>query len=89
MPIYNLEHGILDILAMGKIKDKRKGNLEKFLKKLLQFSLLLGGFGKSWRRIDHRLFFNDYLEDGDKPMIGCHWEFIRVRLFSRYERLSS
>ena len=41
MPIYNLEHGVLDILAMGKIKEKRKDNLEKFLNKLLQILMLL------------------------------------------------
>lgn len=90
MPIYNLEDGVLDILAMGKIKDKRKEHLQKFLTKLLQFSLLLGGFGKSWRRIHHRLFFSDYLEDGDKPMIGCHWEFIQSssKLFITVNELS-
>lgn len=76
MPIYQLNQGKLDILAMGNVSEKRKANLERFLKKLLQFSLLLGGFGKSWRRVDHRLFFPDYLENGNKPMIGCHWQFL-------------
>ncbi len=77
MPIYDLKHGALDILAMGKVKKKRKDNLKIFLTKLIQFSLLLGGFGKSWRRIDHRLFFEDYLDNGDKPMIGCHWQLVK------------
>lgn len=76
MPIYELNQGKLNILAMGNVSEKRKSNLEKFLKKLLQFSLLLGGFGKSWRRVDHRLFFPDYLDRGNKPMIGCHWQFV-------------
>ncbi|WP_330203589.1 hypothetical protein [Cyanobacterium sp. Dongsha4] len=90
MPIYKLEHGVLDILAMGKIKDKRKEHLHKFLTKILQFSLLLGGFGKSWRRIDHRLFYSDYLDNGNKPMIGCHWEFIKssTKLFIPINELS-
>ncbi|MEH2378248.1 MAG: hypothetical protein V7K27_04985 [Nostoc sp.] len=35
--------------------------------------MLLGGFGKSWRRVDHRIFFPEYLNG--KPMIGSHWEF--------------
>ncbi|WP_373480966.1 hypothetical protein [Geminocystis sp.] len=77
MPIYKLNHGKLDILAMGKMTEGRKNNLEKFLAKLIQFSLLLGGFGKSWRRVDHRIFFSDYLDNGNKPMIGCHWEFLK------------
>ncbi|MBE9221759.1 hypothetical protein IQ215_03530 [Cyanobacterium stanieri LEGE 03274] len=77
MPIYQLNHGKLDILSMKNISTARQNNLKKFLKKLLQFSLFIGGFGKSWRRIDHRLFYPDYLENGRKPMIGCHWEFIK------------
>lgn len=77
MPIYTLNHGTLDILPMKKLTQSRKNNLSKLLKKLVQFSLLLGGFGKSWRRIHHDLFFPDYLEDGNKPMIGCHWELIK------------
>lgn len=38
--------------------------------------MLLGGFGKSWRRVDHRLIYPDYLSNNKKPMIGCHWEFV-------------
>jgi CRISPR-associated protein Cmr6 len=37
----------------------------------------LGGFGKSWRRSDHRLFFEEYYEnDRYKPLIGCHWQWL-------------
>jgi CRISPR-associated protein Cmr6 len=68
IPIYDLNNGILDILVMGNLAEERKTNLTNFVKKLMQFSLLLGGFGKSWRRVDHRLFFEEYLEDDDKPM---------------------
>ena len=77
MPVYNLKNGVLDILAMGNLTEARQKSLKNFLIRLVKFSLLLGGFGKSWRRIDHRLFMPDYLENkGDKPMIGCHWQFI-------------
>ena len=31
----------------------------------------LGGFGRSWRRPDHRIFFPDY----GKTPIGCHWQW--------------
>jgi len=40
--------------------------------------MLLGGFGKSWRRVDHRLFYPSYLGEGEikkKHTIGCHWKF--------------
>lgn len=76
MPVYELFEGKLDILAMGNIPSNRRKNLQRFVKKLLQFSLLLGGFGKSWRRIDHDVFYSKYLDSGKKPMIGCHWQLL-------------
>ncbi|MBD2327966.1 hypothetical protein H6G21_13865 [Alkalinema sp. FACHB-956] len=71
MPTYTLENGQLDLLYMKEMKPE----LELFLLSLVQFSILLGSFGKSWRRIHHGLFHRDYFKRGDKPMIGCHWEF--------------
>ncbi len=41
--------------------------------------MLLGGFGKSWRRADHRLFFPEYYAGGQKPLIGCHWQWLGER----------
>lgn len=72
MPTYNLEIGKLDLLKVGDISQE----LKKFLRYLLRFSMLIGGFGKSWRRIHHQLFYPSYFQKGDKPMIGCHWEFL-------------
>jgi len=34
-------------------------------------TMSLGGFGRGWRRPDHRIFMSDY----DKTPIGCHWEW--------------
>ena len=76
MPIYDLENGNLHILCMRKVSDEYKKELGALVFKLLQFSLLFAGFGKSWRRVDHRIFFPEYLKDNYKPMIGCHWEFV-------------
>jgi CRISPR-associated protein Cmr6 len=75
MPTYDLQVGSLDILSCGIIPEQEKELLEQLVKTLIQFSLLLGGFGKSWRRIDHRKFYPSYLADKKKAMIGCHWEF--------------
>ncbi|MBW4549357.1 MAG: hypothetical protein KME25_33880 [Symplocastrum torsivum CPER-KK1] len=72
MPTYNLQRGRLDLLQVGEISPQ----LRKFLRHLLRFSMLLGGFGKSWRRIHHKLFYPNYFNNGDKPMIGCHWEIL-------------
>ncbi|MBO1071863.1 MAG: hypothetical protein HEQ13_21935 [Dolichospermum sp. DEX189] len=76
MPIYDLQKGILSILCMKNSTDEYKDKLKKLVVQILKFSMLIGGFGKSSRRIDHRIFLPDYLEPGNKPMIGCHWQFI-------------
>lgn len=50
--------------------------LKQLVAKLMQFAMIFGGFGKSWRRVDHRQFFKRYYEDDpDKGLIGCHWEW--------------
>jgi CRISPR-associated protein Cmr6 len=70
MPIYKLSNGELSLIRAGKVKPE----LEAFLSSLIKFSFLFGGFGKSWRRIHHKLFYPSYFSNNDKPMIGCHWE---------------
>lgn len=71
MPIYSLQNGRLDLLQVSEAGIE----LKAFLESLVKFSMLLGGFGKSWRRVHHERFYRDYFKDKDKPMIGCHWEF--------------
>ncbi|NET45714.1 hypothetical protein [Okeania sp. SIO2B3] len=75
LPTYELNEGKLEILCLGNMTEQQHGNLKKLMLNIVKFSLLLGGFGKSWRRIDHRLFFSEYFRHNNKPMIGCHWEF--------------
>jgi len=41
-----------------------------FVGKVLQFAYIMGGFGKSWRRVWHSQFKPDY----KKFAIGCHWQ---------------
>lgn len=72
MSTYYLSSGRLDLLEVKSVSPE----LKKFLKSLVQFSCLLGGFGKSWRRIHHGIFYTDYFKNDDKPMIGCHWEIL-------------
>ncbi|MEI6428765.1 MAG: RAMP superfamily CRISPR-associated protein [Pseudanabaena sp. ELA607] len=73
MHIYDLEKGKLEVLRATN--QEISPQLSEFLKYILRFSLVVGGFGKSWRRTDHRLFYPSYL-NGSKPMIGCHWEVL-------------
>jgi CRISPR-associated protein Cmr6 len=73
MPTYELNAGTLNILCMAAPSAEYKKELRTIATQILKFSLLLGGFGKSWRRIDHRIFFPEY----EKHLIGCHWEFTK------------
>ena len=51
---------------------KQRQKLQTLIEKLTQFAMLLGGFGKSWRRADHRKFYPEY----KKHLIGCHWQWV-------------
>lgn len=90
MPTYELLNGTLNILGMRDISEKEQKNLKLFVTQLVKFTLLLGGFGKSWRRVDHRLFFPDYLNNNANPIIGCHWQFSQVseKLYCPVTRLN-
>ncbi|MBF1990823.1 RAMP superfamily CRISPR-associated protein [Fischerella thermalis] len=82
MHLYNLKSGTLDIFSF-----KQSSNIEKdgeLLTMLIKFSLLLGGFGKSWRRVYHKLFYKSYFDNNDKPMIGCHWKFTNSSEVKKY-----
>lgn len=70
MPTYKLSDGKLNLIRVREVKPE----LEIFLISLIKFSVLFGGFGKSWRRIYHKLFYPSYFNKNDKPMIGCHWD---------------
>ncbi|MCT7993375.1 hypothetical protein [Laspinema olomoucense] len=41
-----------------------------FIENVLRFAFVMGGFGKSWRRVWHKQFYPSY----QKLEIGCHWE---------------
>jgi CRISPR-associated protein Cmr6 len=58
-------------LPLSEIED-----LRTFLAALHGLVLVLGGFGKGWRRIDHE-FFGASMRAGryDKAPIGCHWQW--------------
>jgi CRISPR-associated protein Cmr6 len=45
----------------------------RFIEWVLKFAFVMGGFGKSWRRIYHQKFYPEYVKD-KKIHIGCHWE---------------
>ncbi len=74
-PTYKVK-GILRWRLTQEISPERKSALTKLIKALMRFAMLLGGFGKSWRRVDHSLFFEEYYEGAQaNPLIGCHWQW--------------
>ena len=82
VPSYEVE-GELGWLLTQKLSEEHKVALEHkaALKNLIlhlnQFAMIFGGFGKSWRRADHRLFYKKYYKESNyrKPLIGCHWDW--------------
>jgi CRISPR-associated protein Cmr6 len=53
------------------LPNEQRKALKDLVVRLMQFGMLFGGFGKSWRRADHRRFMEEY----DKQIIGCHWQW--------------
>ncbi|NEP61922.1 MAG: hypothetical protein F6K31_34060, partial [Symploca sp. SIO2G7] len=99
MPVYETGDSWLNLLIMRKISEGDRKNLRIWAIQLVKFAMLLGGFGKSWRRVDHRLFshateFRGYLTNWQQqninPMIGCHWQFTESSkpLYVRVENLA-
>lgn len=78
-PIYDVEGDLIWLLTQNLDRPDHQDTLKKLIAALTRFAMLLGGFGKSWRRADHRLFYEDYYEDSYKPLIGCHWQWLGER----------
>jgi CRISPR-associated protein Cmr6 len=72
VPVYDIKDATLTILSVhNNLTLEQKKELKDFTIRLMKFAMLIGGFGKSWRRSDHRKFYPSYKDQ----MIGCHWEF--------------
>ncbi|HEY9599529.1 MAG TPA: RAMP superfamily CRISPR-associated protein [Cyanophyceae cyanobacterium] len=70
-PTYNVEGDVIWSLTRP-LPDAETIALQNLVTDLMWFAMVLGGFGKSWRRADHRLFYDN--EDYQK-LIGCHWQW--------------
>ena len=66
--IYHTE-GILHLGIDTNHPKARPDDDMDFVMQLLRFAYLMGGFGKSWRRVWHNTFYQSY----QKFPIGCHW----------------
>jgi CRISPR-associated protein Cmr6 len=74
---YKIENGCLTIRLNRhdlNLTDTQKNDLQNLAEKLLHFSVVFAGFGKSWRRVDHQKFYKVF--DGSyRKQIGCHFWF--------------
>jgi CRISPR-associated protein Cmr6 len=71
---YDVTGDLVWLLADMADQFEHRQQLQDLVIKLTQFAMLLGGFGKSWRRADHLKFpLNKKIYD--KHLIGCHWEW--------------
>jgi CRISPR-associated protein Cmr6 len=68
--------------GLQELETKRQQTL-KFVKALIQFAYVMGGFGKSWRRVWHKnpdawrqQGFPEFLPSYTTRAIGCHWEWL-------------
>lgn len=75
--IYEIKQGCLKIFCQHRqASESEKAQLKALAMALVQFAMLLGGFGKSWRRVEHETFWRQYFDNPSKRSIGCHWEFV-------------
>jgi CRISPR-associated protein Cmr6 len=58
-------------LTRSCAKVEHQALLAELLSALHGLTMSLGGFGRGWRRPDHRIFYQGY----DKTPIGCHWQW--------------
>jgi CRISPR-associated protein Cmr6 len=76
-------------LNTSSLSPTKKEVLVNLLRSLHALTFTLGGFGRGWRRPDHRIFMPNYFLGPDpKPPIGCHWQWRDSVLISNYPGLA-
>jgi CRISPR-associated protein Cmr6 len=72
-PTYDVE-GEVTWFCTQELSEEQTEALKNLVSDFMWFAMVFGGFGKSWRRADHRLFYQN--EDYEK-LIGCHWQWTK------------
>lgn len=70
-PIYATTGQLQWRLTRSAGSDEDTAMLAELVAALHGLTMSLGGFGRGWRRADHRIFNPDYR----KTPIGCHWQW--------------
>jgi len=76
VPTYEVAGKLEWILTRPLANDDHLNKLGNLILHLNMFAMIFAGYGKSWRRADHRLFYPDYYQGNNKPLIGCHWQWM-------------
>lgn len=84
-PIYIVEGDLYWMLNRPLTDTAQRKALSNLIKALTHFAMVFGGFGKSWRRADHRIFYPEYADQDAKPLIGCQWEWSEQSLTDNYK----
>ncbi|MBW4433159.1 MAG: hypothetical protein KME28_15880 [Pelatocladus maniniholoensis HA4357-MV3] len=71
--IYNTQDSNPTYETAGVLHINASQNDLRFLEWILKFAFIMGGFGKSWRRVFHKKFYFEYVKRRGIH-IGCHWE---------------
>lgn len=74
-PTYKVEGDVIWSLTRPLPNEEQTAALQKLVTDLMWFAMVFGGFGKSWRRADHRLFYESDGDEDYKKLIGCHWQW--------------
>jgi CRISPR-associated protein Cmr6 len=84
VPSYEVA-GELSWTLTAELSELERQKLLVLIRGLVRFAMIFGGFGKSWRRVDHRRFLSSYnTGPRSKPLIGCHWKWEERSLTGNY-----
>jgi CRISPR-associated protein Cmr6 len=84
--VYDVK-GRLNWYRTRTLDEEQKKSSFKLITHLTRFAMVFGGFGKSWRRAHHDLFYPQYYNRENKSLIGCHWEWMPDSLNKNYSVL--
>lgn len=77
--------GLLQWRLTRSLDSSATKDLAELMAGLVGLTMSLGGFGRSWRRPDHRIFKPDY----GKTPIGCHWQWLQPDLLPAWIHVQS
>jgi len=69
-PTYNVEGILYADFQPRSVRQQDERDIA-LLQKIFEFAYVMGGFGKSWRRVWHETFMPNYHKSNFA--IGCHW----------------